>query len=99
MEELLNLLKDGRSRSVELLATELNTTKEDILRRMEFLERAGMIRRVLNTGGSAAAATTACHSAGCTSCSGCTACSSSHCSGCMPEGGFKNMGQMWEVVN
>ncbi|MBQ7606240.1 MAG: ferrous iron transport protein A [Firmicutes bacterium] len=32
------------------------------------------------------------------SCSGCSGCSGgTACSGCMPEGGFKNMGAMWEV--
>ena len=48
MEELLNLLRDGHSRSIEMLAAELNTSIDDIIRRIEFLERAGMIRRVLN---------------------------------------------------
>ena len=48
MEELLNLLRDGHSRSIEMLAAELNTSTDDINRKIEFLERVGLIRRVLN---------------------------------------------------
>lgn len=92
MEELLSLLKDGHSRSVEMLAAELNTTTDDILRRMDFLEHAGLIRRVLNTG-------KGCSAAGCSSCSGCSGANgTAACSSCLPEGGFKHMGEMWEVV-
>ena len=79
MEELLNLLRDGHSRSIEMLASELSTTTDEILRRMEFLERAGMIRRVLNIKNDCS------HDC-------------SNCKKCLPEGGFKNMGEMWEVV-
>lgn len=113
MEKLLSLLKDGRSRPVELIAAELGTSVEDVRRKIEFLERAGAIRRVSQEAAAAGA---------CTGCSGCqhgkaahgrnNACSSCsdkhgkaahgsgqpHCAGCMPEGGFKNMGVMWEVV-
>ncbi len=64
------------------------TDTKDVLRQIEYLEHAGMIRRVL------------CDQV---SCSGCTGCSStaggSVCKGCLPDGGFKNMGQMWEVVS
>ncbi|MCR4741955.1 MAG: Lrp/AsnC family transcriptional regulator [Treponema sp.] len=94
MEELLALLKDGHSRSVEMLAAELNTSVEDIMRRMDFLERAGYIRKVVtNSPGKS-----------CSSCSNCSSCSSGHgkkssCSACMPDGGFKHMGQIWEVVS
>ncbi|MCR5189650.1 MAG: Lrp/AsnC family transcriptional regulator [Treponema sp.] len=95
MEEVLALLKDGHSRSVEMLAAELNTSTDDILRRIEFLEHAGLIRKVLNTGSGQGCASA--------SCSGCSGCSCGHnkkatCSGCLPDGGFKHMGQMWEVV-
>ena len=85
MEELLNLLRDGHSRSIEMLAAELNTTSEDITRRIEFLERAGIIRRVLNI------------KKGCSNSCGHHNCS--NCSACMPDGGFKNMGEMWEIVS
>ena len=102
MEELLSLLKDGRSRPVELLAAELRTSVEDIRRKIEFLERAGAIRRV----GASSSGCAGGHNA-CPGCSGCTnGCTSGYtgvpkdsaCSACMPEGGFKNMGVMWEVV-
>ncbi len=99
MDKLLSLLKDGRSRPVELIAAELGTSVADVRRKIEFLERAGAIRRV---------------GASCSACSGgcggrhktCSACpggqgrnnQESACTSCMPEGGFKNMGVMWEVV-
>ncbi len=80
MEELLALLRDGHSRSPEMLAAELGTSPEDVRRKMEFLERAGMIRRIK-------------------SCSGCpSGCSGKSCAGCLPDGGFQNMGTMWEVL-
>ena len=91
MEELLNLLRDGHSRSIEMLAAELNTSTEDVIRRIEFLERAGIIRRVLNIKNDCSGGCPGGHSCG--TCPGCKA----H-AGCMPEGGFKNMGEMWEVV-
>ncbi|HBB42098.1 MAG TPA: hypothetical protein DCZ74_01130 [Treponema sp.] len=99
MEELLNLLRDGHSRSLEMLAAELNTDTEDILRRIEFLERAGMIRRVINIKNSCSS----CSPKKCASCPGCASHlkesgNSSACASCMPKGGFKNMGEMWEVV-
>ncbi len=95
MEKLLSLLKDGRSRPVELIAAELGTSVEDVRRKIEFLERAGAIRRVSQEAAVAGA---------CTGCSGCQhgkaahGSGQPHCAGCMPEGGFKNMGVMWEVV-
>lgn len=46
MEELLKLLSDGRSRTIEMLAGELHTTTDDILRKIDFLERSKIIRRV-----------------------------------------------------
>ena len=45
MTELLDLLKDGRARSVEELALSLRTNVEDVRRRMEYLEHAGYLRR------------------------------------------------------
>ena len=102
MEKLLSLLKDGRSRPVEMIASDLGTSVEDVRRKIEFLERSGIIRRLPSASGG--------HGGGCTGCSGCSGCSagcsSGHsgasrdaaCSGCMPEGGFRNMGTVWEVV-
>ena len=91
MEELIKLLKDGRSRTTEMLAMELNTSVEIVLRDIGFLERTGVIKRVMfsNPQGSP-------HS-----CKGCTGCSSGQkaCATCMPEGGFKNMGVMWEIAD
>ena len=50
MTELLDLLKDGRARSVEELALSLRTNVEDVRRRMEYLEHAGYLRRVGSCG-------------------------------------------------
>ncbi|MBO7421041.1 MAG: Lrp/AsnC family transcriptional regulator [Spirochaetaceae bacterium] len=107
MEKLLQLLKDGRTRSTEIIAAELGTSTEDVLRKIEFLERSGIIRRVatsfpktetLRTAGKNSAAGPSC-SGGCKSCSGCShGCGTKACSACMPEGGFKNMGIMWEII-
>ena len=87
MEELLKLLQDGHARTIQMLAKQLGTDTKDVLRQIEYLEHIGVIRRVL------------CDQV---SCSGCTGCGSSAggnaCKGCLPDGGFKNMGQMWEVT-
>ena len=105
MEELLNLLTDGRSRTIEMLAGELHTSTDDVLRKIEFLERSRLIRRVassypknetLLTAGRGNSGTSPC-----ISCSGCShkgSCGTKACSSCMPKEGFKNMGVMWEVV-
>ena len=105
MEELLNLLTDGRSRTIEMLAGELHTSTDDILRKIDFLERSKIIRRVatsypenetLLTAGKKTAPVCSGH---CTSCAGCShGKGKSHCDSCMPKGGFKNMGIMWEVI-
>ena len=73
MEQLLNLLSDGRSRTIEMLAAEMQTSTDDILRKIDFLERSKIIRRVVTS-------------------------YSKKCAACMPKGGFKNMGIMWEVI-
>jgi len=96
MEELLNLLRDGHSRSIEMLAEELNTSTDDINRRIEFLERSGLIRRVLNIKNDCSHGCKGGHCPGCKAGAGKS--DSSPCKGCLPEGGFKNMGEMWEVV-
>ncbi|MCR5046288.1 MAG: Lrp/AsnC family transcriptional regulator [Treponema sp.] len=83
MEELLELLRDGNSRSVEMIAAELNSSPEDVLRKIDFMERAGIIRRVTEKKDS-------CGKHKCSDCS--------NCSRCQPKGGFKGMGEIWEVV-
>ncbi len=91
MEELIELLKDGRSRTCEMLALELNTTVEKVQRDIEFLERNGIIKRIDFAGAGSDKHT----------CNGCTGCSAGGkaCKACMPEDGFKNMGAMWEVLD
>ena len=92
MQELLELLKDGKSRSITMLASELNMSEAQVQRDIEFLERTGVIRRI--------------EFSMCGSCSGCSGGSSDAgadgkprtCPGCTPEGGFKNMGIMWEII-
>ena len=94
MEELLALLEDGHARTKELLAMELNTSFEDIERKLEFLENAHVIKRV-----SLQAKT--CAPNGCKTCSAqCRkgGADTSPCKGCLPEDGFKNMGETWEVM-
>ncbi len=107
MEKLLSLLKDGRSRPLEMIASDLGTSVEDVRRKIEFLERSGIIRRLPSAGGAHGGSCGAESCPGCNGCSGCSVgCSGGHsgaskgaaCSGCMPEGGFRNMGVMWEVI-
>ncbi len=89
MEQLLELLKDGHARTTKLLAMELHTSEEDVSRQMEYLENMGIIKRVIFS------------SKGCSGCSGCSSGNHSDghtCKGCLPQDGFQNMGQMWEVV-
>lgn len=85
MQELLTLLKDGKSRSMAMIAAELNMSEAQVQRDIEFLERSGVIRRI--------------EFSMCGSCSGCSSGDGPKtCPGCMPEGGFRNMGVMWEIV-
>ena len=86
MEKLIELLKDGRSRSIEMLAKELGTSVEIVNREIEFLEMAGVIKRIDMSA----------RGCGGGSCSGCDSKEKS-CASCMPEGGFRNMGVMWEI--
>ncbi len=90
MDELLKLLNDGKSRTIEMLAVELGTSTEKVRRNIEFLERTGVIRRIVFSDS---------HQHG-NSCNGITGCGTGGktCAGCMPEGGFQNTGVMWEVV-
>ena len=92
MEELLALLTDGRSRTIEMIANELNTSVEDVKRKILFLEHSNIIRKVATSFPKTANKKASC-SGHCTSCAG-----RSNCPACMPEGGFKNMGSMWEVI-
>lgn len=87
MEKLLELLKDGKSRSLEMIAEELGLSVEQVRRYILYLEQMNLIRKIDLSGAGA-------------SCSGCSGCNSDGgtCSGCMPEGGFQNMGSMWEVI-
>ena len=88
MEELLELLKDGHARTIEMLADQLNTDTEDIKRKIEYLEQMGIIKRSFKP------------SCGAGKCSECALHSgSAPCKGCLPDGGFKNMGEMWEVIS
>jgi len=85
MQKLLELLKDGRSRTIEMLAAELNTSSDDIRRQIEYLEQIGAIRRIMFPSGKG--------------CSGCTGCEGgTGCKGCMPADAESNMGEMWEIV-
>jgi hypothetical protein len=69
-----------------MIAHELHMTVEQVSRDIEFLERAGVIRRISFSM--------------CGSCGSCGGTSDGKtCPGCMPEGGFKNMGEMWEIVD
>ena len=87
MEELIRLLQDGRARTIPMLASEMHTSISDVSRKIEYLEHIGAIRRVFG---------------GASNCSGCKGCTTSGggkaCKSCLPDGGFQNMGQMWEVV-
>ena len=83
MQKLLELLQDGHSRTIEMLAEELHTSAADIRRQLEYLEHIGAIRHIIT------------QPKGCAGCSGCeggTGCN------CMPDNALDNMGEMWEIV-
>ena len=85
MQKLLELLKDGHSHTIEMLASELNTSADDIRRQIEYLEQIGAIKRIAFPAGK--------------SCSGCTGCEGgTGCKGCIPANAENNMGEMWEVI-
>lgn len=83
MQKLLELLKDGHSRTIEMLAAELHTSAADISRQLEYLEHIGKIRRIVTK------------PKACTGCSGCEGGTGCHC---MPDGALDNMGEIWEIV-
>ncbi len=91
MRELIELLKDGHARTTKLLAIELGTSEADVKRQIEYLTNIGVIRKVdmsCSCGGSCGKEGRDAHSHG----------NCGNCSSCLPEGGFKNMGEMYEVV-
>jgi len=86
MQKLIELLKDGNSRTIEMLAQETGKNVDSVKRDLDYLEQMGIIRR---TGYGAS------KEHDCGTCGGCK--DGSKCKSCAPEGGFKNMGTMWEV--
>lgn len=86
MEKLLELLKDGHSRTIEMLAAELGTSTSDVSRMLSYLENIGAIKKV-------SLSSSTCH------CGGSGNCSAAECKGCMPQNAAQNMGEIWEVVN
>ena len=90
MQKLLQLLKDGNSRTKEQFAAELDTTPADINRQLEYLEHIGAIKKVGKT-----------PDRSCSCCTGCGSCNSggaAACKGCIPKNASANMGEIWEVV-
>lgn len=99
MRELIELLRDGHARTTKLLAIELKTSEEDVKRQIEYLTNIGVIKKVdmsCGCGGSCGGASGSSGCGGCSSASGSG--SGNSCSSCLPDGGFKNMGEMYEVV-
>ena len=101
MRELIELLRDGHARTTKLLAIELKTSEEDVKRQIEYLTNIGVIKKVdmsCGCGGSCGGTGGhgGCSCGGGQSGSGRNSCGS--CSSCLPDGGFKNMGEMYEVV-
>lgn len=50
LEELLHLLQDGNSHNVQELADLLHEDTDDIIRKLEYLEQQGYIKKVSLTG-------------------------------------------------
>ena len=92
MQRLLALLKDGHSRTLEMLAAELETSTDDVERQLEYLERIGAIKKVPSL--------SEVKGSGCAGCAGCNAGDGSPaaCKGCIPQNASDNMGNLWEVV-
>ncbi len=92
MERLLEKLKDGHARTTVALAGELDTTPADIRRKLEYLERNGIVRKVslnLNCGSCADGKGGGCSGYGS---------KGVKCSSCLPSSDLMNMGEIWEVV-
>ncbi len=106
MQKLLELLTDGNSRTLEMLAKELGTSRDDVERRLEYLEHIGKIREVpgIGSGNDCGEHAGCAGSNGCGGCSGCNGCngcsdgSAAACKGCIPQNAGRNMGKLWEVV-
>ena len=88
MKKLIDLLKDGNSRTIENLAAELGTTPADINRQLEYLEHIGAVRR------ESLSADTQCKSCHDCGSSGCAAA----CKGCIPQNAAADMGGIWVVT-
>ena len=101
MNTLIELLGDGHARTIRMLADELDTTESDVLRQIEYLEHIGIIKKVIGDNVRETGCASGCGGKCGSSCGGsCNGCPSGGymCKSCMPDGGFKNMGQMWELV-
>lgn len=90
MEELLELLKDGNTKTPEEIAGILDTTVENVKRQIEYLEKTGMIKSVSHLPTEKGK-----------SCRGCSGCEGgpAACKGCIPPEELYNMGKVWEVVS
>ncbi len=93
MNELIELLADGHARTIGMLAGDLGTSEADVLRQIDYLQHIGVIRKVIGDNASKGGCTLNCGG----SCNGCPS-GGKMCKSCMPEDGFKNMGQMWELI-
>ena len=91
MQKLLELLKDGKCRTTQMLAAELGTSVDDVKRRMEYLENMNIIRKIPLTSDHKC-------SGNCKGCKNCDAHEHACGKNCMPENAEKNMGNLWEVV-
>ncbi|MCR4793007.1 MAG: hypothetical protein K5871_09655 [Lachnospiraceae bacterium] len=102
MNKLIELLGDGHARTIGMLAGELETTEADVLRQIDYLEHVGIIRKVIGDNAANVSCTSGCGGecgGPCPgSCNGCPSGGGNMCHSCLPDGGFKNMGQMWELV-
>ena len=98
MNRLIELLGDGHARTIRMLADELNTTESDVMRQIDYLEHIRVIRKVIGDGAPGNGCASGCGGSCGASCKGCTSGGGNMCKSCMPDGGFKNMGQMWELV-
>ena len=93
MDRLIELLGDGHARTIRMLADELSTSEADVMRQIDFLQHIGVIRKVIGDNAENRGCTLNCGG----SCNGCPS-GGNMCKSCMPDGGFKNMGQMWELI-
>lgn len=46
LEELLNLLRDGNSHNIQELADTLREDTDSIMRKLDFLERQGYVKKI-----------------------------------------------------